>query len=167
MLPSFGKAIWFFFLTGIYWSMSGIGLLVCARAFGIEMPWIAGYTIVGLQVVGALIPGGPGGAGTFQYFTQFGVALFVGHFARHGTIRLLPARIRRSSSSSPSRFCSASSSSSSARCRPVRSCSGFLGSKKDDDKEDQDKDEDHRGRERRNILPGSPSTLLDAPRLFL
>jgi uncharacterized protein (TIRG00374 family) len=83
VLPSVGKAVAFFGLTAIYWTLAAFGLLLVAQAFPEPklhaLPWIAGYTMVGMQVIGAMIPGGPGAAGTFQWFTQFALGLFVGH----------------------------------------------------------------------------------------
>jgi hypothetical protein len=78
VLPSAGKAIEFFGLTALYWFIAGSGLLVFGWAFDMHLSLTAAFTILGLQVIGALIPGGPGGAGTFQWFTQLGVSLFLG-----------------------------------------------------------------------------------------
>jgi hypothetical protein len=81
VLPSVGKAIEFFVLTGAYWFAAGYGLIVLGWAFGLPITLAHCFTILGLQVIGAMIPGGPGSAGTFQWFTQLGIVLFLGKSA--------------------------------------------------------------------------------------
>lgn len=78
VLPSVAKAVEFFGLTAIYWFTNGCGLIVIGWAFGMHITLVHCFTILGLQVIGAMIPGGPGGVGTFQVFTQKGVTLFLG-----------------------------------------------------------------------------------------
>jgi uncharacterized protein (TIRG00374 family) len=78
VLPSVGKAVEFFGLTIAYWLTTGFGLVILGWAFDMSLSAEAGFTILGLQVIGAMIPGGPGGAGTFQWFTQLGISLFLG-----------------------------------------------------------------------------------------
>ena len=77
------KAILFFFLTALYWCLSGFGLWLLAPAFGFRLSPLMAGTILAMQVVGVMIPAGPGMIGTLQLFTQIGLSLFVpGAFAR-------------------------------------------------------------------------------------
>jgi len=81
VLPSVGKAVAFFGLTAIYWLFAGFGLQLVGKAFGSGLDHLSAmhsFTVLGLQVIGAMIPGGPAGAGTFQWFTQFGLSLAIG-----------------------------------------------------------------------------------------
>jgi hypothetical protein len=54
---------------------------ILARAFDIHLDLIQAYTVLGVLVIGVMIPAGPGMAGTFQYFCQMGLALFLGSAA--------------------------------------------------------------------------------------
>jgi uncharacterized protein (TIRG00374 family) len=77
VLPSFGKAVWFFVLTGAYWCLAGWGLKLLAPGFGLPMTAMQAFTVLGMQVIGAMIPAGPGMVGTFQLFTTYGLSFFV------------------------------------------------------------------------------------------
>jgi uncharacterized protein (TIRG00374 family) len=80
VLPSVGKAIEFFSLTAFYWWVTGTSLIVLGWAFpGLRMSLVCAFTVLGLQVIGAMIPGGPGGVGTYQWVTTLGLGLFIGH----------------------------------------------------------------------------------------
>lgn len=71
------KVLGFFALTALYWGLNGLGLGVVARAFaftGLTPLMIA--TILVIQVVGVMVPAGPGMVGTIQFFTQAGLSLF-------------------------------------------------------------------------------------------
>ena len=76
-LGSGAKAILFFVLTAVYWSLSAFGLLLLAPAFGFHLSALMAGTILAMQVVGVMIPAGPGMIGTLQLFTQIGLSLFV------------------------------------------------------------------------------------------
>ena len=76
VLPSVGKAASFFALTAAYWLINGYGLSLLGPAFGLEFTLKQAYTVLGMQVIGAMIPAGPGMIGTFQAFTQLGVGFF-------------------------------------------------------------------------------------------
>src|SRR5207237_3043494 len=66
------KAILFFFLTALYWCLSGFGLWLLAPAFGfLFLPLLAGI-IRAVQVLGVLFPAGPGLVGTTQLFPLIG-----------------------------------------------------------------------------------------------
>ena len=76
-LGSGWKALAFFVLTAVYWSLNGFGLALLAPAFGFHLAplWVA--TILAVQVVGVMVPAGPGMIGTTQFFTQAALSLFV------------------------------------------------------------------------------------------
>jgi glycosyltransferase 2 family protein len=76
-LGSGWKALAFFGLTAVYWSLNGFGLALLAPAFGFHLAplWVA--TILAVQVVGVMVPAGPGMIGTTQFFTQAALSLFV------------------------------------------------------------------------------------------
>jgi uncharacterized protein (TIRG00374 family) len=76
-LGSGPKAILFFFLTALYWSLGAFGLWLLAPAFGFHLSPLMTATILTMQVVGVMIPAGPGMIGTLQLFTQIGLSLFV------------------------------------------------------------------------------------------
>jgi uncharacterized membrane protein YbhN (UPF0104 family) len=75
-LGSGPKAIGFFALTGVYWGLTALGLWVLAPAFGFALSPLMVCTILAMQVVGVMIPAGPGMIGTVQLFTQIGLSLF-------------------------------------------------------------------------------------------
>ena len=77
-LGSGWKVVAFFALTAVYWSLNAIGLGVLAPAFGFTglTPLMLG-AILTIQVVGVMVPAGPGMVGTMQFFTQAGLSLFV------------------------------------------------------------------------------------------
>jgi uncharacterized protein (TIRG00374 family) len=79
VLPSVGKAIWFFVLTFAYWFISGLALKILGPAFGLDFNLKQAFTILGMQVIGAMVPAGPGMIGVSQTFTQLGIS-----FSYHG-----------------------------------------------------------------------------------
>ncbi len=66
----------YLFFTAMYWGLNGFGLWLWAGAFGIELPLIAGYGLLGVLVVGLMIPAGPGFFGNFQLFLGEGLRLY-------------------------------------------------------------------------------------------
>lgn len=81
------KAVLFFLLTVLYWGLAGFGLWLLAPGFGFHITALMTATILALQVVGVMIPAGPGMIGTLQLFTQIGLSLFVADaFARNSPV---------------------------------------------------------------------------------
>lgn len=78
VVPTAGKLAQFLLLTATYWTLAGLGLTVVAQAFGFTLTPLQGFTVLGLQVIGVMIPAGPGMVGTFQFFTALGLSLFHG-----------------------------------------------------------------------------------------
>lgn len=77
VIPSTRKVAEFFVLTAVYWGLAGLGLQAVARAFGFELTTVQALTVLGLQVIGSMIPAGPGMIGTIQFFSVLGISLFL------------------------------------------------------------------------------------------
>ncbi len=77
VVPSRSKVATFFLLTALYWGMNAWGMSVLARAFEIHLTLVESFTVLGVLVVGVMIPSGPGMVGTFQAATVLGLSLFV------------------------------------------------------------------------------------------
>ncbi len=84
LVPSRRKVALFFALTLVYWALSGLGIQVFARSFGSWLRLLDAYTILGVLVVGIMIPAGPGMVGTFQAAVVGGLSLFVPNAAERG-----------------------------------------------------------------------------------
>jgi len=76
-LPGWGGVGLFFLLTLAYWGLNGWGMQILARGFGISLTLVQAYTVLGVLVVGVMIPAGPGMVGTFQYAVVLALALFL------------------------------------------------------------------------------------------
>ena len=77
LVPSRPKVAAFFLLTTGYWCLNGLGMGVLARAFDLHLSLLQSFTVLGVLVVGVMIPSGPGMVGTFQAATVLGLSLFV------------------------------------------------------------------------------------------
>jgi uncharacterized protein (TIRG00374 family) len=76
LVPSRRKVASFFVLTFLYWAVNGWGIQLLARGFGFELRLLDAYTLLGVLVVGVMIPAGPGMVGTFQAAVVAGLSLF-------------------------------------------------------------------------------------------
>ncbi len=76
LVPSRSKVAAFFLLTVVYWAINGWGIQLFARSFGFDLRLLDAYTVVGVLVVGVMIPAGPGMVGTFQAAVAGGLSLF-------------------------------------------------------------------------------------------
>lgn len=63
-------------LTALYWGTSAFALSLLAPAFGMRLGPLMAMTVLAIQVVGVMVPAGPGMIGTIQFFTQVGLSLF-------------------------------------------------------------------------------------------
>ncbi len=63
-------------LTAIYWALNALGIVLISRAFALRLTFLQATTVLGLQVIGVMIPAGPGMVGTMQAFTALGMKLF-------------------------------------------------------------------------------------------
>ena len=71
------KLLAFFALTVLYWMLNGAGLAILAPAFGFRgLTPLMLAVILTIQIVGVMVPAGPGMVGTLQFFTQAGLSLF-------------------------------------------------------------------------------------------
>lgn len=77
VVPTAGKLVQFLLLTALFWGLNAAGLWVAAQAFGIPIGMTESLTVLGLQVIGVMIPAGPGMVGPFQFFTALGLGLFL------------------------------------------------------------------------------------------
>jgi uncharacterized protein (TIRG00374 family) len=53
-------------LSGVYWFLSGLGTWVLFQAFHFDLPLVAAFVLIGILVIGIMVPGGPGFAGPFE-----------------------------------------------------------------------------------------------------
>jgi uncharacterized protein (TIRG00374 family) len=79
LVPSRAKVALFFLLTAAYWGVNAWGMSVLARGFGFRLDAVAACAILGVLVVGVMIPAGPGMVGTFQGAVVLGLGLFAPH----------------------------------------------------------------------------------------
>jgi glycosyltransferase 2 family protein len=64
-------------LTVVYWILHIVGFAWVAQAFGLQLTTAMATTVLACQVVGFMIPSGPGNIGPSQAATQFGVSIFL------------------------------------------------------------------------------------------
>jgi glycosyltransferase 2 family protein len=76
-LGSGWRLVLFFSLTALYWTLTAAGLGILAPAFGFHsLTPLMLAVILTIQVVGVMVPAGPGMVGTMQFFTQAALSLF-------------------------------------------------------------------------------------------
>ena len=87
LVPSRSKVAAFFTLTVVYWSLNVWGMKVLATGFGFQLSFVETCALLGVLVVGVMIPAGPGMVGTFQGAIVLGLSLFAPKdvVATHGT----------------------------------------------------------------------------------
>jgi uncharacterized protein (TIRG00374 family) len=76
VLPSPPKLVLFLLLTAAYWGLNAYGMSLLARGFGFDLGAVASCALLGVLVVGVMIPSGPGMIGTFQGAVVVGLSLF-------------------------------------------------------------------------------------------
>lgn len=67
----------FLVLTVVYWGLLVAGFWLVAGAFGLPINPVMASAVLACQVVGSMIPAGPGMVGTSQLFIQLGVSIFI------------------------------------------------------------------------------------------
>ena len=77
LVPSKGKVALFFVLTFAYWAVNGVGMQLLGRGFGFHLDFVQAFTVLGVLVVGVMIPAGPGMVGTFQAAVILSLSLFL------------------------------------------------------------------------------------------
>jgi hypothetical protein len=71
-------SLWTFLaLTLAYWSVNAFGIWLLARGFGLEVSPLAGFGLLAVLVVGIMTPAAPGFVGTFQFFLNEGLKLYL------------------------------------------------------------------------------------------
>ena len=76
LVPSRRKVALVLLFTALQWAMVGYELRVMGWAFGFDLSLVATYVLLGIVIVGIMIPAGPGFAGTFQGAILVGLSLF-------------------------------------------------------------------------------------------
>jgi uncharacterized protein (TIRG00374 family) len=76
VLPGTGSVLLFFGLTAVYWALAAGGMALLAAGFGFRLGVVESCTLIGVLVVGVMIPAGPGMIGTFQGAVVVGLSLF-------------------------------------------------------------------------------------------
>ncbi len=77
LAPHRGKLLLVVTLTAAYWGINGLGMYLLAGAFHLELGLLESYAVLGVLIIGVMIPAGPGMLGTFQFFVLLGLSLFV------------------------------------------------------------------------------------------
>ena len=75
LVPTRGKVLLFFGLTATYWSVNGLGMMLLARSFGMHLSLAQAFAVLGVLVIGVMIPAGPGMLGPFQMAIVIGTKL--------------------------------------------------------------------------------------------
>ncbi|WP_164018780.1 lysylphosphatidylglycerol synthase transmembrane domain-containing protein [Pyxidicoccus trucidator] len=88
-LPERKQIALFFLYTVLYWGVNGAGMALLANAFDcsgaapgsacqpMTLSFFQAYVVLGVLVVGIMIPAAPGMMGTFQAATKVGLGLFL------------------------------------------------------------------------------------------
>lgn len=67
----------FLALTAVYWGLLVAAFWLVAGAFDLPLTPLMACAVLACQVVGSMIPAGPGMVGTSQLFIQLGVSMFI------------------------------------------------------------------------------------------
>ena len=76
VLPGLRSLAIFFALTAAYWCLNALGMRILALGFGFDLGVAEACALLGILVVGVMIPAGPGMIGTFQGAVVVGLSLF-------------------------------------------------------------------------------------------
>ena len=76
LVPSPRKIGRFALLTAVYWTLNGWSMALLARGFGMQLDFLQATTLLGVVVIGVMIPAGPGMVGTFQSAVLLGLRLY-------------------------------------------------------------------------------------------
>lgn len=79
VLPGTRDVALFFGLTALYWGLVIWGMAILASGFGLRLGVAEASALLGILVVGIMIPAGPGMIGTFQGGIVVGLGLFFPH----------------------------------------------------------------------------------------
>lgn len=59
------------------WLLSGAAMVCYLRAFGLPVPWYAGYFVMLVVNLGGMIPSSPGGIGVYDYLTVLALSVWM------------------------------------------------------------------------------------------
>jgi hypothetical protein len=74
--PRLDRMVAFGALTVGYWALNAFGMSLLARGFGFDLGVVESCALLGVLVVGVMIPAGPGMIGTFQGAILVGLSMF-------------------------------------------------------------------------------------------
>jgi uncharacterized protein (TIRG00374 family) len=64
-------------LSGLAWSLAGLGTLCWVRAFHLDAPWYAGLFVLAVINLGGAIPSSPGAIGVYHYLAVLALSVWV------------------------------------------------------------------------------------------
>jgi uncharacterized protein (TIRG00374 family) len=76
VLPGARSVAAFFALTALYWGLNALAMRTLALGFGFSLGTAEACALLGVLVVGVMIPAGPGMVGTFQGAIVLGLSMF-------------------------------------------------------------------------------------------
>lgn len=76
ILPDRRRIGGFMVLTAVYWAILGVSMQIMGHATGIpDLDIVGAFAVLAVLVVGIMVPGGPGFAGTFEFAVTAGFSL--------------------------------------------------------------------------------------------
>jgi glycosyltransferase 2 family protein len=76
LVPGPRQMLAFLVLTVVFWGLNALGMKVLALGFGFDLGLVESCALLGVLVVGIMIPAGPGMVGTFQGSIVVGLGMF-------------------------------------------------------------------------------------------
>lgn len=62
--------------SAVVWGVMAVAFGFGFFAFGLDFPWTASLTVLGLAAIGVMVPGPPGFVGTYQLFVEAAIVLY-------------------------------------------------------------------------------------------
>lgn len=75
-LPDLKTFLTIFVQSVLVWGVAVYSYTFLFKSFHLELPFLAGCTLIGISALGLMIPGPPGFIGTFHFFIQSGLLLY-------------------------------------------------------------------------------------------
>lgn len=63
-------------LAALVWGLSGVSMSAYVAAFGLPVPWYAGFLVILLTNLGGILPSSPGSIGVYHYMTVLALTTF-------------------------------------------------------------------------------------------
>ncbi len=76
-LPDAKNLVAFFVWTVVYWALNGVGISMLSNAFECHLTVFQAFVVLGVLIIGLMIPAAPGSAGTFQAAIKVGLGAFL------------------------------------------------------------------------------------------